>query len=72
MPKYPLLANRRGAELSSGNFPPFFLKSCFSVYNYEKSKELLKILRMLSGSSPIFALSNHAFFVKLKLVRQSF
>jgi hypothetical protein len=42
-----------------GNFHPFSLKHCISVYNYEKSKVLWKIFQMLSGPSPIFALSNH-------------
>jgi hypothetical protein len=54
-----------------GNFHPFSLKDRISVHIYEKSKESLKICKMLSGSFPIFVLSNHTTFARLKLVRQS-
>jgi hypothetical protein len=43
-----------------GNFHPCSLKRCVSVYIYQKSKELWKILKTHSASSPIFAFSNHA------------
>jgi hypothetical protein len=43
-------------------FPSFSLKDCVSVYIFQKSQELWKILKTLSSSSPIFALSNHTTF----------
>ncbi len=46
----------------SGNLYHFSLKCCISVYFYKKSKELWEIFKMLSGSSLIFALSNHTTF----------
>jgi hypothetical protein len=45
-----------------GNFHPFSMKQYVSVYIYEKSLELWKILKTLSGSSPVFSLSNHTIF----------
>jgi hypothetical protein len=45
-----------------GNFHPFSLKGCISVYIYFTSKELCTILKILGGSFPIFALSNHTTF----------
>ncbi len=52
----------RGYKQKCGNFHPFSLKRCISVYNYSKSKELWKIYKTLSGFSPIFALSNEITF----------
>jgi hypothetical protein len=43
-------------------FQSLFSEVLLSVYIYKKSKKLQKIFKMLSGSSPIFALSNHATF----------
>jgi hypothetical protein len=44
------------------NFHPFSMKQYISVYVYLKSQELWKILKTLSSSSPVFALSNHTTF----------
>jgi hypothetical protein len=49
-----------------GNFRPFSLKRCIFVYIYFKSKELWKLLKMLSGSSPFFALYNHTTFSQIQ------
>jgi hypothetical protein len=38
------------------------VNQCISVHNHQKSKELWKILKMLRGSSSIFALPNHTIF----------
>jgi hypothetical protein len=77
MPKYLLSAIRRGGRIAhgywekNGNCHPFYLKRCISVYFY-KAKELWKIFRMLSSSSPIFLLfTTIHLLAKLKLVRQS-
>jgi hypothetical protein len=45
-----------------GNFHPFSMKQYVSVYIYKKLQELWKILKALSGSSSVFALSNHTTF----------
>jgi hypothetical protein len=41
------------------------------LLTFIKVKGAWQILEMLSGSSPIFALSNHTTFAKLKLAQQS-
>jgi hypothetical protein len=45
-----------------GNFCPFSLKRCVSVFIYYKSQELWKILNTFCGSFLVFALSNHTTF----------
>jgi hypothetical protein len=45
-----------------GNFHPFSMKQCVCFHIYLKSQEPWKILKTLSGSSPVFALSNHTSF----------
>jgi hypothetical protein len=68
IPKYPLSANRRGGRIAqrllakTWHFHPFSLKRSVSVYIYQKSQELWKNVKTLSGSSPIFDLSNHTTF----------
>jgi hypothetical protein len=77
MPKYLLSANRREGRIAhgywekNGNFHPFYLKRCISVYFY-KAKELWTIFRTLSSSSPIFLLfTTIQLLAKIKLVQQS-
>jgi hypothetical protein len=41
------------------NFHLFSLKCCVSVYISKKSKKLWKILKTISGSIKVFALSNN-------------
>jgi hypothetical protein len=51
-----------GYWIKRSNFDPFSLKHRVSVNICKKSKEQWKILKTLSGSTPIFALSIHTNF----------
>jgi hypothetical protein len=68
MPKYLLSANKRGGKitqrllLKTWQFPSLFfeaLRFCLHLLNVEGAVENFK---MLSGSFPVFALSNHTTF----------
>jgi hypothetical protein len=58
----PLRAVPSGCRLKCRNFQLFFLKGRISVYIFKKSKEHLKILKTISGSSSSTDLSNNITF----------
>jgi HD-like signal output (HDOD) protein len=65
MPKYPLSSNRRGGRIAqqllakTWQFPSLFSEALRFCLNLLKVEKLLKILKTLSGSSPIYVLSNY-------------
>jgi hypothetical protein len=68
MPKYLQPANRRGASISqrllakTWQFPSLFLEGAHFCSHLLKVKGADKNFFMLSGSFPIFVLSNHTTF----------